>query len=86
MTKELSEYDKIRVSILERLSGWKKTDDGNYYLWKNQSKREKEFKELLETEIEIDTPFNTIDISKVNGIKWQEVMALYEVLWDFIVL
>lgn len=80
----LSDYDKVRVSILDRL--WKKKEDGSYDLWKNTAKREKEYKELLETEMEVEIPFNSIDPSKIAWMKTMEVMALYEAFWDFIVL
>ena len=80
----LSDYDKVRVSILDRL--WKKKEDGSYDLWKNTAKREKEYKELLETEMEVEIPFNSIDPSKIAWMKTMEVMSLYEAFWDFIVL
>lgn len=80
----LSDYDKVRASILDRL--WKKKEDGSYDLWKNTAKREKEYKELLETEMEVEIPFNSIDPSKIAWMKTMEVMSLYEAFWDFIVL
>lgn len=80
----LSDYDKVRVSILDRL--WKKKEDGSYDLWKNMTKREKEYKELLETEMEVEIPFNSIDPSKIVWMKTMEVMALYEAFGDLILL
>jgi len=94
LATEMKEYESIRVSILERLTGWKKKENGNYDFDKgdekatkeNEEQRSREYKELLDTEVEIELPSTSIDISKVAWLNWQEVMALYSVFGDFIVL